>query len=229
MALILSIETATQVCSVSIHRDGMLLGVTELYLENVHSQKLLGLISDLFGQLGLVRKDLAAVAVSSGPGSYTGLRIGVSVAKGFAYALDIPLVGIGTLHGLAAQAIHLCREGDFVIPMIDARRMEVYAGVFDSQGNAIKAPEPTVLDLNPYLAYLNEGEVYFLGDGLAKATEVLDHQNSRFLPFCNTSRSLGELAYQKFLKGEFEDLAYFEPNYLKEFRVLQSKKNPFLV
>ncbi|MCH7399991.1 tRNA (adenosine(37)-N6)-threonylcarbamoyltransferase complex dimerization subunit type 1 TsaB [Belliella sp. DSM 107340] len=229
MALILSIETATQVCSVSVHKDGLLLGVNEVHLNNVHSQKLMGVISNLMNQLDLVSKDLDAVAVSCGPGSYTGLRIGVSIAKGFSFAIDIPLIAVGTLEALAFQAIHLCLKDDYVIPMIDARRMEVYASVLDFEGKVVKAAEPVVLESNPFEEYLTKGNVYFLGDGMAKSKDILDHPNSRFLPFSISSKTVGELAYKKFVAGDFEDLAYFEPNYLKEFRVLQSKKNPFLV
>ncbi|MCH7413271.1 tRNA (adenosine(37)-N6)-threonylcarbamoyltransferase complex dimerization subunit type 1 TsaB [Belliella sp. R4-6] len=229
MALILSIETATQVCSVSAHKDGLLLGVNEVHLNNVHSQKLMGVISNLMNQLDLASKDLDAVAVSCGPGSYTGLRIGVSIAKGFSFALDIPLIAVGTLESLAAQAVPLCLKGDFVIPMIDARRMEVYASVIDFEGKVVKTAEPVVLESNPFEEYLSKGNVYFLGDGMSKAKEILNHPNARFLPFSISSKTIGELAYKKFDAGDFEDLAYFEPNYLKEFRVLQSKKNPLLV
>lgn len=229
MALILSIETATKVCSVAIHQKGVLLGINEIHLDNVHSQKIMGLISTLLDQLGIESEKLEAVAVSSGPGSYTGLRIGVSVAKGLAYALDIPLIGVPSLEALGSQVIPFCEKSDHIIPMIDARRMEVYANVIDSNGAILQKAAPVVLESNPYISYLEEGLVYFLGDGIEKAKEVLSHQNARFLPCLNSSKALGNIAYQKFLESEFEDLAYFEPNYLKEFRVLTSKKNPFLI
>lgn len=229
MALILSIETATKVCSVAVHQKGVLLGLNEIHLDNVHSQKIMGSISALLGQLSIECNSLDAVAVSSGPGSYTGLRIGVSVAKGFAYALDIPLIGISSLEGLAGQVTAFCEKADFIIPMIDARRMEVYAIVTDSNGAILEKAAPVILESNPYISFLEAGTVYFLGDGVEKAKEVLRHQNARFLSKLNSSKSLGEIAFQKFLDSEFEDLAYFKPNYLKEFRVLSSKKNPFLV
>lgn len=229
MALILSIETATKVCSVAVHQKGVLLGLNEIHLDNVHSQKIMGLISSLLDQLGVESKSLDAVAVSAGPGSYTGLRIGVSVAKGLAYALDIPLIGISSLEGLAGQLTAFSEKADFIIPMIDARRMEVYAIVTDGNGAILEKAAPVILENNPYRSYLEKGKVYFLGDGVEKAKEVLRHQNARFLSNLNSSGSLGEIAYQKFLDSEFGDLAYFEPNYLKEFRVLSSKKNPFLV
>lgn len=228
MALILSIETATKVCSVAVHQKGILLGINEIHLDNVHSQKIMGLISSLLEQLGVESQKLDAIAVSSGPGSYTGLRIGVSVAKGLAYALDIPLIGVPTLEALASQVIPFCEKSDHIIPMIDARRMEVYAIVSDYNGSVLEKAAPVVLESNPYINYLEKSLVYFLGDGAEKAKEVLSHQNARFLSNLNSSKSLGNIAYQKFLESEFEDLAYFEPNYLKEFRVLTSKKNPFL-
>lgn len=228
MALILSIETATKVCSVALHQKGILLGMSETHLENVHSQMIMGLISSLLDQLGVEVEKLDAIAVSSGPGSYTGLRIGVSVAKGLAFALDIPMVGISSLEALASQAIPFCEKSDHIIPMIDARRMEVYAIVTDGDGCIVEKASPVVLESSPFECYLETGLVYFLGDGAEKAKEVCIHQNARFLSNLNSSKALGELAYKKFVGSEFEDLAYFEPNYLKEFRVLSSKKNPFL-
>lgn len=228
MALILSIETATKVCSVAVHQKGILLGMNEIHLDNVHSQKIMGLISSLLGQLNIEVEKLDAVAVSSGPGSYTGLRIGVSVAKGLAYALNIPLIDIPSLDALASQVIPFCEKSEHVIPMIDARRMEVYAIVANSDGVIVEKASPVILEGNPFISYLENGLVYFLGDGAEKAKEVLKHQNARFLSKFNSSNALGGLAYQKFVDSDFEDLAYFEPNYLKEFRVLSSKKNPFL-
>jgi tRNA threonylcarbamoyladenosine biosynthesis protein TsaB len=228
MALILSIETATKVCSVAVHQKGILLGMNEIHLDNVHSQKIMGLISALLGQLNVEVEKLDAVAVSSGPGSYTGLRIGVSVAKGLAFALNIPLIDISSLDALASQVIPFCEKNSHIIPMIDARRMEVYAIVTDCDGVIVEKPSPVVIEGNPFISYLETGLVYFLGDGAEKAKEVLSHQNARFLSILNSSKSLGKIAYQKFLDSKFQDLAYFEPNYLKEFRVLSSKKNPFL-
>lgn len=228
MALILSIETATKVCSVAVHQKGILLGMNEIHLDNIHSQKIMGLISSLLDQLNIEVEKLDAVAVSSGPGSYTGLRIGVSVAKGLAYALNIPLIDIPSLDALASQVIPFCEKNDHIIPMIDARRMEVYAIVANSDGVIVEKASPVILEGNPFISYLETGLVYFLGDGAEKAKEVLKHQNARFLSKFNSSNALGGLAYQKFVDSDFEDLAYFEPNYLKEFRVLSSKKNPFL-
>ncbi|SDY75989.1 MULTISPECIES: tRNA (adenosine(37)-N6)-threonylcarbamoyltransferase complex dimerization subunit type 1 TsaB [Rhodonellum] len=229
MALILSIETATAVCSVALHEDGRLMAFHELHQDNVHARSLMGLVRNVFEQAGLEKTALDAVAVSSGPGSYTGLRIGVSVAKGLAYALDKPVIGVGTLEALAFRAIPFSDSTDTIIPMLDARRMEVYALVMDGLGDTLISPQPFILEDNPFMEYLEKGKVFFLGDGVPKSKEILSHPNSRFVPLFNSSQSIGELAYKKFLKADFESLAYFEPNYIKEFRIVKSKKNPFLV
>ena len=229
MALILSIESATSICSVALHNEGVLLKLSEYNQENSHARQLMILIEDLFLQVGLKPGDLSAVAVSSGPGSYTGLRIGVSVAKGIAFAYDLPIIAVDTLTGLAFQAFPFCRENDFVIPLLDARRMEVYTSVFGAEGKIFEPSHPLEIDLNPFLKYLEMGKVFFLGDGLEKLKSILEHKNSVFLPNLNSAVSIGPLAFKKFLDKSFEDIAYFEPNYLKEFRVLASKKNPLLI
>lgn len=229
MSLILSIETATSICSVALHREGKLLKQAEQNQENAHARLLLPMIEDLFLQLELKPSDLAAVAVSSGPGSYTGLRIGVSVAKGLAFANDLPFIAIDTLAALASQALPQCGNENFVIPLLDARRMEVYTGVFGVGGRLIEPSHPLEISVNPFLKYLDKGQVFFLGDGLEKLKGILDHSNSVFLPNLNSSFAIGPLAYRKFIDRSFEDIAYSEPNYLKEFRVLTSKKNPLLI
>ena len=206
-----------------------MLMLSEVDQENAHARQLMLLIEDLFLQAGVKTLDLAAVAVSSGPGSYTGLRIGVSVAKGLAFALDLPLIAVDTLTALAYPAFGLCGENDFVIPLLDARRMEVYTSVFGATGKMIEPSHPLEMDGNLFLKYLEKGKVFFLGDGLEKLKGVLDHVNAVYLSNLNSADSVGLLAYQKFLDKSFEDIAYFEPNYLKEFRVLASKKNPLLI
>jgi tRNA threonylcarbamoyladenosine biosynthesis protein TsaB len=229
MALILSIESATSICSVALHRDGEMLLLSEYDQENAHARQLMLLIEGIFKELGMKPADLAAVAVSSGPGSYTGLRIGVSVAKGLAFAFGLPFIAVDTLEGLASQAFFLCGKNDFVIPLLDARRMEVYTSVFDGAGKLIEPSHPLEIIENPFLNYHEIGKVYFLGDGLAKLTDILSHENAVFLPNLNSASSIGSLAFKKYLHKSFEDIAYFEPNYLKEFRVLTSKKNPLLL
>lgn len=229
MALILSIETSTSICSVALHREGKLLSVFELHEENAHAGKLMLLIEDLFRRSGFGPKDLEAVAVSAGPGSYTGLRIGVSLAKGFAYAQNIPLIGVDALQALAGRALPFCSPQDLVIPMLDARRMEIYTSVIGGHGSVIDPSHPLVVENNPFEKYLSKGKVYFLGDGLPKLKHLLVHENAVFLSIFNSAVSVGELAYEKFIKEQFEDIAYFEPNYLKDFRVIPSKKNPLLL
>ncbi len=229
MALILSIETATKVCSVALHENGVLLSLNELHQDNVHSQKGIFLIDNLFIQSGLDKKNLEAVAVSAGPGSYTGLRIGVSMAKGFAYGYDIPLIGVDTLSALAQAALPFCEASDYVIPMMDARRMEVYAKVVGGLGNTLVDSQPFVLEQNPFVEFLEKSKVLFIGDGVEKSMEILSHPNSVFITTTNSSSNVGVIAFQKFLVKDFENMAYFEPNYVKEFRVLQSKKNPLLI
>lgn len=225
MSLILSIETATAVCSVSLHQEGRLLALHELDQENAHGKKLLLLIDDLFKYTNLNSSDLNAIAVSSGPGSYTGLRIGVSIAKGLAYAHDIPIISVDSLHAMAHPLIGIIGKNDTIIPMIDARRMEVYTSIFNSTGELIKGPYPLIIEDNPFMEYLNKGKVFFVGDGVGKLREVLEHENAVFPNLLSSSRAVGEIAYRKYLINEFVDTAYFEPNYLKDFKVIASKKN----
>jgi tRNA threonylcarbamoyladenosine biosynthesis protein TsaB len=231
MGLILSIETATQVCSVAIHREGVCLGELETTEEHAHARQLMLAIQKLLLQVGLAASDLHAVAVSAGPGSYTGLRIGTSVGKGLAYGLDIPLIGVDTLEALAYQAIpYLGGESkEFIVPMIDARRMEVYAAVFDANLHLIQTAQPVILEGWSFHEELKQGMVHFIGDGSWKFQMLISHESACFHKELNSAKSVGVLAYKKFLKNDFVDLAYFEPNYLKEFRVLASKKNPLML
>lgn len=230
MALILSIETATNVCSVAIHREGVCLGFSETTAEHAHARQLMLAIQELLMRLDLVSSDIQAVAVSAGPGSYTGLRIGASVGKGLAYALNIPLIGIHTLEALAYQAVPYLKESsDMIIPMIDARRMEVYAAVIDANLSIRQAAHPVILDEHSFQEELSMGTVHFLGDGSQKLQMLVSHRNALFHDDLNSARTVGVLAHNKFLGKEFVDLAYFEPNYLKEFRVLASKKNHLML
>ncbi|WP_186756152.1 tRNA (adenosine(37)-N6)-threonylcarbamoyltransferase complex dimerization subunit type 1 TsaB [Echinicola salinicaeni] len=228
MGLILSIDTAVSVCSVALHQKGKLLGLLEMHQENVHAQKLMPAIKGLMEQVGVQSSDLDSVAVSEGPGSYTGLRIGVSTAKGIAFAHNIPLIGVGTLDALAVQVKDFAEAGAVIIPMIDARRMEVYSKVFDSSIAVLEELKPVIIEETSYEEYLEKGLVYFLGDGANKVSRVIQHPNARYFSLTNSASSVGELALLKFEKEEFVDVAYFEPNYLKEFRVVKSKKNPLL-
>lgn len=226
MALILSIETSTSVCSVALHDSGHLVAIVELHQDNVHSQKLMLLIEDLMKRAGSNSEDLKAVAVSSGPGSYTGLRIGVSVAKGFAFAHDIPLIGVDTLQALAKRVIPFLKEDEKIVPMLDARRMEVYTAIYNKHLEPVELLSARIIESeNPFLNYLDEGNLFFLGDGVKKLKDILGHPRSVFLDWYPSAISLGELAFEKFQMKNFEDVAYFEPNYLKDFKVISSKKN----
>lgn len=227
MAKILSIETATSVCSVAIHSNGELISSAEVSEQGAHAQKLMPLIDQILKESNMDYSELDAIAVSEGPGSYTGLRIGVSTAKGLAYGLGKPLIGINTLQALAS-AIKV-NPGEFILPVMDARRMEVYYEVFDSSLNSLIPLDSEVLNEESFKNFLEQERVYFLGDALDKIKSVINHPNLVILESISFSAChLGKLAYDKWVNKEFEDIAYFVPNYLKEFKALHSKKNPLL-
>ena len=229
MGVILSIETATSVCSVALHDEGgLMVAIAELFQENVHAQKLMPLIEALLQQSGFGQEELCAVAVSSGPGSYTGLRIGVSTAKGLAYALGIPLIGVDTLNALARRAIRFAAPEDLVVPMIDARRMEVYCKILGGEMEEVLPLAPVIIDEYSFETYLSSRKLFFLGDANGKVREVIKHERAVFIPLLNSAETVGEMAVDKYRERQFEDVAYFEPNYLKEFRVLKSKKSLLL-
>lgn len=227
MAYILAIETSTAICSIALHRSGELIGLLESDQQGVHAERIMLMIEEVLQAAHLDFGDLNAVAVSEGPGSYTGLRIGVSTAKGISFAQNIPLIGISPLRALADQ-VNL-QSGEWVVPMMDARRMEVYRLVMDSQGNQVEDLEPEIVNSDSYKSYLERGKVYFVGDAVEKVRQVLLHPNAVFLSAPSFSAAhYGQIAFESFQKGEFVNLAYFVPNYLKEFKALQSKKNPLL-
>ena len=229
MARILSIETSTSICSVAIHEQGELLALAEIKEPGAHAEKLLGLVDEVFEKAGLSFGDLDAVAVSQGPGSYTGLRIGVSTAKGIAYALEIPLIGINTLQAMAAS--QQVAPGDYVVTVLDARRKEVYTQTFGDSLQELSSIEAVVLEEGIFDSILEKGRVYFVGDGVEKVKEEVKSANALFVADCGISlsaKNMGVLASEKHARQEWEDLAYFVPNYLKEFKALQSTKNPFL-
>ena len=229
MARILSIETSTSICSVAIHEQGELLALAEIKEPGAHAEKLLGLVDEVFEKAGLSFGDLDAVAVSQGPGSYTGLRIGVSTAKGIAYALEIPLIGINTLQAMAAS--QQVAPGDYVVTVLDARRKEVYTQTFGDSLQELSSIEAVVLEEGIFDSILEKGRVYFVGDGVEKVKEEVKSANALFVADWGISlsaKNMGVLASEKHARQEWEDLAYFVPNYLKEFKALQSTKNPFL-
>lgn len=220
MALILQIETSTASCSVALSRDGNTIALKEINEQNAHASFLTIFIGELMQQTGLSLKELDAVAVSMGPGSYTGLRIGVSTAKGLCYALDIPLIAVNTLMAMASKKRDLNPKGDFLLcPMIDARRMEVYTAVFDGELREVMPVEAKIIDENSFSGILMNRQMLFFGDGAGKCREVLGmHSNALFEDdFINSASGMSAIAYSGFLANRFEDVAYFEPYYLKDF------------
>lgn len=212
---ILNIETSTKNCSVSLAKEGKTVTIKEIAEQNfTHSEKLHLFIDELIKKTGISYKDLSAVALSKGPGSYTGLRIGTSTAKGLCFALDIPLIAIDSLEILAKQ-VNL--NDRLIIPMIDARRMEVYTAVFDQNQNKISETEALIVDENSFDKITQKA--CFIGDGAEKCKNILQRENFIFLTeiIYPSANEMSELSYQKFQQKAFEDTAYFEPFYLKEF------------
>lgn len=230
MSLILSIETATDVCSVALHQQGTLLGGTDLCLEKSHSKMLTAMIDQLMANTGNELSELQAVAVSKGPGSYTGLRIGVATAKGLCFGLKIPLIAVNTLKALTMQLLPLFGNKYWYCPMLDARRMEVYCLVADHQLGSILKTAPRIIDEGSFREQLDRKPLLFFGNGSGKCRDVIKHPNAHFIDGIATSaESLGALALEKYGQRDFEDLAYFEPFYLKEFRSTQRKKKAGII
>lgn len=216
MAYILNIETATTNCSVSLSKDGEILVLKEdNNLNYSHAESLHVFIDEVLTSANLNTTQLDAIAVSKGPGSYTGLRIGVSTAKGLCFALDIRLISIETLQSLALQ-VNI--NSGVIVPILDARRMEVYSAIFDRKHKQIRATEAQILDANSFQTYLNNGKVYFIGNGVEKAKTLIVHSNAVFIENkLPSAHEMASLSYDKFKKNDTEDVAYFEPYYLKEF------------
>lgn len=224
MALILSIETSTTVCSVAIHEGGKIKASSTYYIDKSHSTVLIPTIDTLISRSGYDKTNLSAVALSKGPGSYTGLRIGTSTAKGLCFALDIPLIAVGTLEGLARQAAPFLDLDVRLCPMLDARRMEVYTCILDNDFSVVKDVHPAIIDDTSFKKELDGGKVAFFGNGANKCREAITHRNAIFIEDVEPSaEEIGYLAYTKFQKSTFEDVAYFEPFYLKEFRATVPK------
>ncbi|HBI80686.1 MAG TPA: tRNA (adenosine(37)-N6)-threonylcarbamoyltransferase complex dimerization subunit type 1 TsaB [Bacteroidales bacterium] len=231
MAKILCIETGTTVCSVAIGDENGLLGDREVSDPRAHSTQLPLLISELLHSSKLSVKQLDAVAVNKGPGSYTGLRIGVSMAKGICYSAGIPLIGIGSLHSMAVGFIlsdsSISAEA-LLCPMIDARRMEVYSALFNTLGEPISDVKALVIEENSFNEYLEHQKVFFFGDGSVKCKNVITNQNAIFIErFEPSARFMLPLALKAYINEEFDDTAYFEPFYLKDF-VATTPKNKII-
>lgn len=222
MALVLNIETATTNCSVSLSKDGETLVLKEDNSAGYsHAETLHVFIKDVFEAANINTLDIDAVAVSKGPGSYTGLRIGVSSAKGLCYALNKPLISVSTLESLSHQV--KVEEG-IIIPMLDARRMEVYSAIFNHNHELIREIKAEVLTEDSYTDLLKEYKVYFIGNGVTKTAQLIQHPNAVFiegkLPSANEMGSISEMKHKK---SDIEDVAYFEPYYLKDFVAIKKK------
>jgi len=220
---ILNIETSTKNCSVSVAKNGELLALKEVNNGNYsHAEKLHPYIEDVLTEAKITFKELKAVAVGKGPGSFTGLRIGISAAKGLCFALNIPLIAINSLN-ILTHAIKINKG--FIIPLLDARRMEVYTAVYNSTYEKVKAIQAKIIDENSFKEYLNIDKVYFIGDGVEKLKHLCSHKNAIFdntlLP---SAKEMVKLSYFKYKIGDIEDVAYFEPFYLKDFLITKSKK-----
>jgi tRNA threonylcarbamoyladenosine biosynthesis protein TsaB len=227
MADILNIETSTEVCSVSIARNGQTLFAKESTDGLKHSELLTVFIQDIFKENDFRFNQLDAVAVSKGPGSYTGLRIGVSVAKGLCYALNIPLIAVGSIEALGHYtAMHAAKfisanDSDTILlfcPMIDARRMEVYTALYNQQGEETSAVTAEIINENSFMDELKDHKILFFGNGADKCKAKITHSNAVFEgPEKTSARFMQNISQQKYSNKEFEDLAYFEPYYLKNF------------
>lgn len=223
--MILAIETSTEVCSIALFDKGELLAEDTSIESYSHAERLAPMIDSMFKANDINKSDLTAIAVSAGPGSYTGLRIGVSTAKGLCYALDIPLI---TVHTIESMLVGLPDEyaAYWKCPMIDARRMEVYCLLADDTGIINSEIEAKIIDESSFEAELKEHKILFYGNGAGKCREVLNSQNAEFLDDVTPhARNIGELAGDKFRHQDFADLAYFEPEYLKPYMAIKAK-NP---
>ncbi len=221
MSLILNIETATKNCSVAIAKDGKTITIREIATQNFsHAEKLHVFIEELFAETNLKLQDLSAIAVSQGPGSYTGLRIGVSAAKGLCYALSVPLIAVDTLELLARKIA--ITEG-IIVPMIDARRMEVFCAFFDTKFNKIRETKAEIIDETSYQDISET--MHLIGDGAIKFKDILTDAKFQYYPEIEfpSAKEMALVSYQKLQNNQLEDVAYFEPFYLKDF-VLMTKK-----
>ena len=231
MSLILCIETGTDICSVGIARDGELVSLRESAEGRDHAKYVGVFVDELLRETDIAPDELDAVAVGMGPGSYTGLRIGVSFAKGLCYGQQIPLIAVGSLEALTEVAIEDNEAGildvenwdDAVLcPMVDARRMEVYTQLFDAAGNPLSEVSAEVVDENTFADIRRDKQLVIFGNGASKCCEVMS--DATYIEVAPSARGLARKAEQKLSAGQVEDIAYFEPFYLKDFVVIPSKK-----
>ena len=231
MALILAIETGTDICSVALVRDGELLALRESDEGRDHAKRLGVFVDELLRETGVMPDELDAVAVGMGPGSYTGLRIGVSFAKGLCYGLHIPLIAVGSLDALAEVAIEDNEAGILTVdkwddavlcPMVDARRMEVYTRLYNAKGEPLSEVSAEIVDEHTFADVRRDKQLIIFGNGAEKCCEVLS--DATYINVAPSARGLARLAEQRLQTGQTEDIAYFEPFYLKDFVVIPSKK-----
>jgi tRNA threonylcarbamoyladenosine biosynthesis protein TsaB len=235
MAKILCIETSTEVCSVAISENGNVTDLREDLMGQNHSKLLTRFIDELLTSNQLKAVDFDAVAVSEGPGSYTGLRIGVSAAKGICYGAGIPLIAINPLEAMASEVVVYSEKygiainsSDFILPMIDARRMEVYTALYDQNLNEISGVEAKVIDNDSFIDIASDARIIVFGNGSAKCKQVLTDDRFIFVDgVVASSKNMAVMASHKFEKGCFVDVAYFEPFYLKDF-IATTPKNSVL-
>ena len=223
MERIILIETSTALCSVALAEEGNIVAYRESSAPKAHASLTAVFIQEMLSERGLTMADCDAVCVSMGPGSYTGLRVGVSTAKGLCFGSGKPLLAVGTLDTLVAQAESDAR---FIIPMVDARRMEVYTAVFEN-GKQLTETAPAIIDENSFAEYLEQGPCLFIGDGAGKCADVIKHPNASFCQCWPKASSMLSPATAAYKEKRFEDVAYFEPFYLKEFVATVSKKKLF--
>jgi tRNA threonylcarbamoyladenosine biosynthesis protein TsaB len=231
MENIILIETSTALCSTALVENGVLTSYRESSAPKAHASLTAVFIQEMLDERGLTLADCDAVCVSKGPGSYTGLRVGVSTAKGLCFGSGKPLIAVGTLDTLVAQAAEEIAAGEgqayrYIIPMIDARRMEVYTAVFEN-GKQITETAPVIVDENSFAEYLEQGPCLFIGDGAGKCANVIKHPNAHFCQCWPKASAMLVPALEAYRSGRLEDVAYFEPFYLKEFVATVSKKKLF--
>lgn len=224
--MLLCIETSGKNCSVALFEGLQLVSIREVHTEQFsHSENLHVFIEQVLKESNLQPKAIKAIAISAGPGSYTGLRIGVATAKGLCYGWDIPLIALPTLRILAEQVSYEFTDIEYIIPMIDARRMEVFTAVYSHDFSPILGERAEILTESTFDTYLNKGKTIFLGDGITKFQAICKHKNAYFwenkFP---SAKQMGRLALEKYQAQAFEDIAYFEPFYLKEVYLVKSNK-----
>ena len=224
--MLLCIETSGKNCSVALFEGLQLVSIREVHTEQFsHSENLHVFIEQVLKESNLQPKAIKAIAISAGPGSYTGLRIGVATAKGLCYGWDIPLIALPTLRILAEQVTYEFTDIEYIIPMIDARRMEVFTSVYSHDFSPILGERAEILTESTFDTYLNKGKTIFLGDGITKFQAICKHKNAYFwenkFP---SAKQMGRLALEKYQSQAFEDIAYFEPFYLKEVYLVKSNK-----